>query len=88
MNQQLAYLDALTLYIDKIVLQEKRHLYHLIFGSRIIGSYTTLREMEYASKHTFRNLVCVKYYPLHSLCTRIQSVWRGHRVRHDTWSSS
>ena len=88
MDKQLAYFDALMKHLNKIVKPEQRHQYHLIFGDRIIDSFNTAEEMIHADKTTYECLVCVRYFPLNNLSTRIQALWRGYRTRSDTAKSA
>ena len=81
MDEQLAYFDALMKHLNKIVKPEQRRQYHLIFGSRIINSFNTAEEMIYADEIVYKNVVCVKYFPLDNLSTRIQALWRGYNSR-------
>jgi hypothetical protein len=83
MEIQLAYFDALMTHLNKIVPPEKRHLYHLIFGSRIIDSFNTAKEMIYVDKTVHKYLACARYYPIHNLSTKIQALWRGYHYRCD-----
>ena len=88
MDEQLAYFVAVMKHLNKIVPPEKRNQYHLIFGSSIIGSYKTAEEMIYADQNEHQYIVCVKYFPLDNLLTRIQALWRGYYTRGDTAKSA
>ena len=79
--RHLAYLDALMERLDTIVPSSQRHLYHLIFGSTIIGSYKTAEEMMHADEHDHKFIVCVRYFPLSFLITKVQALWRGYHYR-------
>ena len=87
MDEQLAYFDAVMKHLERIVPPEKRHLYHLIFGSSIIDSFPTAKEMEDADKNKYEGLVCVRYYPYIYSATRIQALWRGHHSRHSAMAA-
>ena len=88
MDEQLAYFNALMKHLNRIVKPEQRHQYHLIFGDRIIASFNTAKEMIHADKTVHKYIVCVRYFPLDNLSTRIQALWRGYRTRSDTAKSA
>ena len=81
MDAQLAYFYAALSQLDIIVPPEKQHLYHLIFGSKILASFTTLEDMLHAADHKFKGLICLRYSPLTHNLIKIQSLWRGALVR-------
>ena len=82
MEEQLAYFAALMKNLNRIVPAQKRNQFHLIFGSRIIGTYKTSGEMIYADENNLSGLICVRYFPLDELSTRVQALWRGYHARY------
>ena len=84
MNQQRAYVNNVINNICHIIPPEKMHLYHILMGSHIIGSYTNLKDMNDDVKNKFKNVCCLKYIPMHYLCIKIQACWRGHKSRKET----
>ena len=53
-------------------------------GSHILGSYTNKKDMDDAVQNQFEHICCLKYYPIHYLCIKIQACWRGHKSRRET----
>ena len=81
MDQTLSWFYGAVSQLDIIVPPEKQHLYHLIFGSKIIASFNTLEEMIDAADNEFCGLICLRYSPLTHNLIKIQSLWRGALVR-------
>ena len=81
MDQALSWFYGAVSQLDIIVPPEKQHLYHLIFGSKIIASFNTLEEMIVAANNEFCGLICLRYSPLTHNLRKIQSLWRGALVR-------
>jgi len=84
MEEQLVYFNALMKHINKIVKPSQRHRYHLIFGDRIIDSFNTAEEMIHSDKTVHKYIVCARYFPLDTLSTRVQALWRGYQYRIST----
>ena len=81
MDPQGAYFYAALSQLDTIVPPNKQHLYHLIFGSNILASFTNAPDMLKAAENDFSGLICLRYFPLTHSVTKIQSLWRGAVVR-------
>ncbi len=86
---QLKYLGELIRHMNVIVPANERHLFHIIFGDRIIATYKTRDEMNNDLKELLLKNVCViGYIPFNHLTTKIQSLWRGYSCRYDTAAGS
>ena len=81
---QLMYIEELIKRMNHIIPTGESHLFHVIFGDRIIGTYKTESEMRYHVKHAFKNICVALYIPKDYLTTKIQSLWRGHKSRGET----
>ena len=81
MDAQVAYFYAALSQLDTIVPPEKQHLYHLIFGSKILASFTTMEDMLDAANNKFGGLICLRYSPITRNLIKIQALWRGALVR-------
>ena len=82
MNQLVTdYATNVANNICHIIPPEKMHLYHIIMGSQILGSYTNQKDMNDAVKTQFKYICCLKYIPLHYFCKKIQTCWRRHKSR-------
>ena len=84
MNQQVTYVNNVMNQIHHIIPPEKMHLYNILMGSHILGSYTNQKDMDDAVKNLFKNVCCLKYIPVHYLCIKIQALWRGYKSRKET----
>ena len=81
-------MDELIRHMNIIVPANERHLFHIIFGDRIIGTYKTRHEMNNDIKECFKNICVIGYIPFNHLTTKIQSLWRGYSCRDDTAAGS
>ena len=84
MNQQVDYVNNMMKHIHHIIPPEKMHLYNILMGTHILGSYTNKKDMDDAVQNQFEHICCLKYYPIHYLCIKIQACWRGHKSRRET----
>ena len=84
MEQQVDYLNNVRKHIHHIIPRDKRHLYHILLGSQILGSYTNQKDMNDDVQKQFGRVCCLKVYPVHYLCIKIQACWRGHKSRKET----
>ena len=44
------YMKTVLDNVDHIIPPEKQHLYHLLLGPNILGTYTNRKDMDYAAK--------------------------------------
>ena len=78
LERQITYLTDFMKRLDTIIPPDKQHLYHLVFGNKIFGSYTSLAELIKADEEEFQYIALARYYPLNHLATIIQTAWRRH----------
>ena len=81
------YVNTVLNNVDHIIPPDQQHLYHLLLGPTILGTYTNKEDMDYAAQYVFPYICCLKYIPIpgallkHWCCIKIQSLWRGYKVR-------
>ena len=49
--------------INVLIPQDQRDKYHIIMGEQIIGTYTSLKDMNKAENEEFKYISCLKYIP-------------------------
>ena len=64
MMTQVALMDGYLKVIHDIVPETQRDKFHLILGTQIIGTYTTLEDATRAEREEFKHVACLKYIPL------------------------
>jgi len=57
-----ASMKTISANISHLISPERRHLYHIMLGPNILGTYHTEKEMG-AAVSTFPYICCVKVYP-------------------------
>lgn len=85
MNRELQYMEAVMANLNTLIHPRKQHLYHLLLGRTILGTYTSKEDMENAASKEWGCVACLRYIPPIPpqvwACRKIQILWRKYRVR-------